>query len=334
MVWMNGLIQSLIRIFLSFVLASMPRSKSTPGLVESSGKVPLLAMVVARHHTLPANMLSSTSSRTNTESDTGRSSRSAHAPSRHSHSGSELSDSDNNALSQHDHKNSSDVTRMGTNATLTTSMTASSMTSYGTGTESSMPKSPLIYGEPDASRYVLSPPTSPKTDMKAPQATCVVTTNTLHPPFFDQSGTYLSPFPSTSQTPSPTPFSISRQTTTPCSPSLAATGASSTLPMSSSQTMFPFPQQGSNITNVASNSVGSLSRNPSQEILLQEISRLRERLVALETENTTMGIKLSQQQWEVEHRLAEIEMHICGSDSAHSNGSEDGGRVKSKESVI
>jgi hypothetical protein len=62
---------------------------------------------------------------------------------------------------------------------------------------------------------------------------------------------------------------------------------------------------------------------------LQEISRLRERLVALETENATMSIKLNQQQWEVEQRLSEIEMHICGSDSIGSGGSGD-----NKESVI
>ncbi|OQR74286.1 cyclic nucleotide-gated olfactory channel-like [Tropilaelaps mercedesae] len=48
----------------------------------------------------------------------------------------------------------------------------------------------------------------------------------------------------------------------------------------------------------------------SQEALLSEIKRLRERLVTLETENATMGLKLSQSTWLVESRLAEIEMHI------------------------
>lgn len=47
-----------------------------------------------------------------------------------------------------------------------------------------------------------------------------------------------------------------------------------------------------------------------QEALLSEIKRLRERLVTLETENATMGLKLSQSTWLVENRLAEIEMHI------------------------
>lgn len=50
---------------------------------------------------------------------------------------------------------------------------------------------------------------------------------------------------------------------------------------------------------------------PSQEALLAEIKRLRERLVTLEADNASMSLKLSQQQWEVQNRLAEIELHIC-----------------------
>lgn len=53
---------------------------------------------------------------------------------------------------------------------------------------------------------------------------------------------------------------------------------------------------------------GSAPRD--QEDLLNEIKRLRERLVTLETENATLSIKLSQSTWQVENRLAEIEMHI------------------------
>lgn len=37
----------------------------------------------------------------------------------------------------------------------------------------------------------------------------------------------------------------------------------------------------------------------SQEAFIAEIKRLRERLVTLETENATLNMKLSQQQWEV-----------------------------------
>ncbi|XP_055334727.1 cyclic nucleotide-gated cation channel alpha-3-like [Paramacrobiotus metropolitanus] len=58
------------------------------------------------------------------------------------------------------------------------------------------------------------------------------------------------------------------------------------------------------------------------EELIAEIRRLRERLVQLETENASMSIKLSQQQWEVEHRLAEIEMHICAGSESPTSGSD------------
>ncbi|KAK0082477.1 hypothetical protein PV325_010314 [Microctonus aethiopoides] len=56
----------------------------------------------------------------------------------------------------------------------------------------------------------------------------------------------------------------------------------------------------------------------SHEALLAEIKRLRERLLCLETENASMSVKLNQQQWEVENRLAEIEMQICGASSTSS----------------
>ncbi|KAK9718664.1 Cyclic nucleotide-binding domain [Popillia japonica] len=56
----------------------------------------------------------------------------------------------------------------------------------------------------------------------------------------------------------------------------------------------------------------------SHEALETEIKRLRERLQTVESENAAMSVKLSQQQWELEHRLAEIEMQICGSRSTSS----------------
>ncbi|RZF47895.1 hypothetical protein LSTR_LSTR014999 [Laodelphax striatellus] len=56
-----------------------------------------------------------------------------------------------------------------------------------------------------------------------------------------------------------------------------------------------------------------------QDAFIAEIKRLRERLVTLETENASLSMKLNQQQWEVEHRLAEIEMQLCGASSADSS---------------
>ena len=45
-----------------------------------------------------------------------------------------------------------------------------------------------------------------------------------------------------------------------------------------------------------------MGSDPQDPALLAEIKRLRERLQSLETENASMTIKLSQQQWEVENR--------------------------------
>ncbi|KYM99732.1 Cyclic nucleotide-gated cation channel alpha-3 [Cyphomyrmex costatus] len=67
------------------------------------------------------------------------------------------------------------------------------------------------------------------------------------------------------------------------------------------------------------------------EALLAEIQRLRERLKCLETENAAMSVKLNQQQWEVEHRLAEIEMQICG---ASSTSSVEDNNERNRESII
>ncbi|KAH7641150.1 cyclic nucleotide-gated channel rod photoreceptor subunit alpha-like [Dermatophagoides farinae] len=57
---------------------------------------------------------------------------------------------------------------------------------------------------------------------------------------------------------------------------------------------------------------------PTQDALLSEIKRLRERLLTLETENASMSMKLNQQQWQVENRLAEIEHQISSAASANS----------------
>ena len=48
---------------------------------------------------------------------------------------------------------------------------------------------------------------------------------------------------------------------------------------------------------------------PKEELQL-EIRRLRERIKGLESENTTMHIKLSKTQQDVDQRLADIEMQI------------------------
>ncbi|KAG8264846.1 hypothetical protein J6590_004878 [Homalodisca vitripennis] len=78
-------------------------------------------------------------------------------------------------------------------------------------------------------------------------------------------------------------------------------------------------------------SIGTSPDVISQEAFIAEIKRLRERLVTLETENAALSMKLSQQQWEVEHRLAEIEMQICGASSADSSAEDN---ERNRESII
>lgn len=67
--------------------------------------------------------------------------------------------------------------------------------------------------------------------------------------------------------------------------------------------------------------LGSSGATPllgSHEALEDEIKRLRERLHTVENENVALNSKLSQQQWELENRLADIEMQLCGASSASS----------------
>ncbi|XP_054737768.1 uncharacterized protein LOC129244179 [Anastrepha obliqua] len=73
--------------------------------------------------------------------------------------------------------------------------------------------------------------------------------------------------------------------------------------------------------SVASGGIGGGGTTPllgSHEALEDEIKRLRERLHTVESENQALNTKLSQQQWDLENRLAEIEMQICGVSSTSS----------------
>lgn len=74
----------------------------------------------------------------------------------------------------------------------------------------------------------------------------------------------------------------------------------------------------------------------SHEALEDEIRRLRERLQTVEAENSTLNTKLSQQQWDLEHRLAEIEMQICGASSESSLNEENEAEEleRNRESII
>lgn len=75
----------------------------------------------------------------------------------------------------------------------------------------------------------------------------------------------------------------------------------------------------------------------SHETLEEEIKRLRQRLHTVETENSALNSKLSQQQWELDNRLTEIEMQLC---AASSESSIDGAELeiedleRNRESII
>jgi hypothetical protein len=127
----------------------------------------------------------------------------------------------------------------------------------------------------------------------------------------------------------PPPAHISRVGSSGGPGMLSTGGGGSQHPPTGSQSMF---QVGAVSPHHISASASSLSRDPSHDLLLQEITRLRNRLQSLETENASMSYKLNQQQWEVEHRLSEIEMHICGSDSVDSE--EKSSLQGNKESII
>jgi cyclic nucleotide gated channel alpha 3 len=83
-------------------------------------------------------------------------------------------------------------------------------------------------------------------------------------------------------------------------------------------------------------STGATPLLGSHEALEGEIKRLRERLHTVESENCALSTKLTQQQWEVEHRLAEIEMQICGGSSASSVSQENetDDLERNRESII
>jgi len=82
----------------------------------------------------------------------------------------------------------------------------------------------------------------------------------------------------------------------------------------------------SNSCQRTSRDVGLEPKNLPPDALVAEISRLRERLLMLESENAGLNAKLNRQQWDVENRLAEIEMQICGAGSPVDSATDDNER--------
>lgn len=67
-------------------------------------------------------------------------------------------------------------------------------------------------------------------------------------------------------------------------------------------------------------------------VLKAEITRLQEQLKDVEKQNKFLNEKLTQQQWNMDHRLAEIEMQICRDTSSVGSSIDDNER--NRESVI
>ena len=67
----------------------------------------------------------------------------------------------------------------------------------------------------------------------------------------------------------------------------------------------------------------SFYNDATHDTMLQEITRLRERLATVESENASMANKLKQQQWEIENRLSELEMQMCTSDIGSTESTDD-----------
>lgn len=74
----------------------------------------------------------------------------------------------------------------------------------------------------------------------------------------------------------------------------------------------------------------------SHEVLEDELKRLRDRLQTVEAENVALHKKLSQQQWDLESRLTEIEMQLCGASSVSSIDQENEAEEleRNRESII
>lgn len=99
------------------------------------------------------------------------------------------------------------------------------------------------------------------------------------------------------------PFYHTGQYTPFCGLSPAASTNHISIPPNSACMGPPSPSNFLSEENSVSGQVPSAqSELQSQDALLSEIKRLRERLLTLETENASMSMKLNQQQWQVENR--------------------------------
>lgn len=342
-------------------------------MVESTGKTPLDAMVIHRHHTLPVGLIHKDGSGV----DRSGANRDDHALSVLTNTQSE----DNlisRCVTEKQRRLSSDSQHPIGNMTI--SMTISSMTSYcgtppqkspicteigrnpfstppspkvagyhlGTDTTTVVSAAPLVNGHSSLGHLTPhhGPPPIPPTfayhnmayistgqPMSFLTPFCAPPTNyPASPSHFPGSTATFQPSPTPtlllpqgSQSPSPHgPGGLSPHPNPtpvpsfPQSPALLHHHAPHIITSANSQVQQPQPHFASVSHLHSLHSPLPPRDNGQSEMLLKEISRLRERLAQLEGENSALTIKLNQQQWDVESRLTELEMHICQSDSVAS----------------
>jgi len=246
----------------------MGRSRSTPGLVESRGKVPVSEMQITRKEPTSA---STATLLTDDELEREKSEE------KNVKTGREAADSESNAsecsISRHD-------MQMHTSFKINNVNNGTNYSQHsGSGLLGSSPIPPTSHSQMIYSSQLLSPNVQLiNYDRRSPQPQ-----TTLFPsPYYPHSPVSGSTLPYCSISPaiSSTHLSVPQQ--------MGLHAPSPTLSNDSHQIQLS----------------QSMLMDPSQDAaLLAEIKRLRERLLTLETENASMTIKLSQQQWEVENRF-------------------------------
>ena len=325
------------------VAAALSRSKSTPGLVESDGKTPIVCIRNTYHNTLPPalhrNVLPVTNENATNETDRG--STCFDVPTTRPSGGM---------------SRSNEVITLGESTDLVNSATASSGGSCA-DLYAQEPVRPVAGGHSPS--HSICPPVYSQSSPVARLAPVYATTSggaavageSFQP---HMQGVGL-------------PTNMMLPPGTPILQTIPPVGSYCALPHCNSAAAFPMSPYGNVFTpsfiaatpeqspssrslppvtfsvdpptplmpHVAtSNSFFPQARDPASDVLLQEITRLRDRLHSMESENAAMTQKLNHQQWQVDHRLSEIEMQICGSDSAGSGSDERSGVVPNKESVI
>lgn len=240
---------------------AMGRSRSTPGLVESKGKVPVSEMQVNRKEQTSASTATLL-----TDDELKR----AQAEDKKAEPDADSNGSDSSNKEMDDmHKSS---VRMNTN-----------------GTNLSQPQSALLGCSP-------VPPTSQSQILYSPQ----LLTPSIQMLNYDR----RSPQPQATLIPF-YPHSPVSGSAMPAFCQVSPAASSSHLAVPHGVALHtPSPTLSSDSHHIQM-SGAVVSDAPQDAALLAEIKRLRERLLSLETENASMTIKLSQQQWEVENRYVQ-----------------------------